>query len=414
MTRSPIFIHSMFRAGSTYFFQVFRRVGESSYWCYQEPLHELFSDFQENSAACVELTSSQNQLLRHPVLDKPYLAEYVPLVEKIGANYRQTFPYISYFDNQEAGLNELRQYLAMLSEEAPARPVIQCCRTTARLLSLRKHFPATHVFLWRNPWDQWWSYKVVPYFDTANLLILSSPSAPPLIRELRKRLGVDIIPDGITTEVAFAHNGERLLSSADSYRIFYALWLMALQQGFANADIQISIDALSTSESYRNDVLVQFREHGVYGIDFSDCQMHRGVYTSRDEDFFRPLEAEIQALFIAHHEDIFALQNPEVVNAHAEMYCHVPPAISRWSAACEDMTRMRELIIRSESFRNQAQRNMIAMRLEIERLLYVEAKLQSIYQSIAWRVISPFLMMYWRLRASWRSYRASDQSSKHS
>lgn len=413
MTKPPIFIHSMFRAGSTYFFQVFRRVAGPSYWCYQEPLHELFNDFPENPATYVELTSSQNYLLRHPVLDKSYLAEYIPLAEKIGATYRQTFPYANYFGNQESSIEELCQYLTMLSEEAPARPVIQCCRTTARLLPLRNHFPATHVFLWRNPWDQWWSYKVVPYFDTANLLILSSPSAPPVIRELRTRLGINMIPDHIPVEAAFSQCGENLLTSADSYRVFYALWLISLQQGFAHTDIQISIDALSTSESYRNNALTHFREHGVCDINFLDCHIHRSVYTSRDEAFFRPIEAEIQALFASHLEDVSVLQRSEVAKVQAEMHNSILPANNHLDAVCEDLSRMRELIVYSESFRNQAQQTMAAMRQRLHsaevRLSHADAQLHSIYQSTAWRIISPLLKTYWRLRAIWRRYRVDNQ-----
>jgi len=39
-TELPIYIHSLFRAGSTYLFHVFRR-SKAGYWCYQEPLHEV-------------------------------------------------------------------------------------------------------------------------------------------------------------------------------------------------------------------------------------------------------------------------------------------------------------------------------------------------------------------------------------
>lgn len=423
MTKRPIFIHSMFRAGSTYLFQAFRRAANPAYWCYQEPLHELFNDFPKNPSVYIELTSKQNYLLRHPLLDKPYLAEYIPLAEKIGTTYRQTFPYGDYFVSQESPVEDLRQYLAMLSEESPARPVIQCCRTTARLLPLRKCFPATHIFLWRNPWDQWWSYKVVPYFDTANLMILASPSAPPVMRKLRMQLGIDATPDCLSTQEAFTQSGERLLSSADSYRVFYALWLVALQQGFAHADFQISIDALSTSESYRHNALARFQQHGINNIDFSDCKIHRGAYGSRDKAFFQPIEAEIQDLFASYGEDISVSQHPEVINNHAEMPNDGLPTTGLWRAASEDLARMRELIIQSESFRSQTQRTIIRMQseneglqlkiegllLDIERLQLAEAELQSIYRSTAWRIINPFLKTYWRLRAIWRRYRADKQ-----
>jgi hypothetical protein len=39
MSAGPIFVHSLFRSGSTYLFEVFRR-SPDGYWCYQEPLNE--------------------------------------------------------------------------------------------------------------------------------------------------------------------------------------------------------------------------------------------------------------------------------------------------------------------------------------------------------------------------------------
>ena len=39
MNATPIFIHSLFRSGSTYLFKLCRS-SPAGYWCYQEPLHE--------------------------------------------------------------------------------------------------------------------------------------------------------------------------------------------------------------------------------------------------------------------------------------------------------------------------------------------------------------------------------------
>lgn len=416
MTGHPIFIHSMFRAGSTYLFNAFRRVEGSPFWCYQEPLHELFSSFGENPAAWVELTSKQNTLLRHPGLGKSYLAEYLPISMEIADKYRQTFPYTSYFENQQSSLEELRQYLAMLCKEAPARPVIQCCRTAARLPALHEIFPAIHVFLWRNPWDQWWSYKVLPYFDTANLIILSSPSAPPVIQELRRRIGIEPMPD-CSIEETFTGFGEKLLDSADSYRVFYALWLIAQTRGFTHSDIQVSIDALSTTDRYRQDALTLFAEHGIHGLDFTDCHIHRGIFTKKDQEFFRPLEAEILALFESYQEDISPLSRLEVFDGQAELCDPFSPRGDLWVPICEDLSRTRGLFIQAESLRNQMQQNITSLRTENSRLLQqeerltqVEAELKSIYQSALWRTFLPLINLYWRVRDAWRSFKNTKQN----
>lgn len=411
MTGHPIFIHSMFRAGSTYLFNAFRRVEGSPFWCYQEPLHELFSSFGENPAAWVELTSRQNSLLRHPDLGESYLAEYLPISMEIADKYRQTFPYESYFESQPSSLEELRAYLAMLCREAPARPVIQCCRTAARLPALHETFPATHVFLWRNPWDQWWSYKVLPYFDTANLIILSSPSAPPVLQELRRRIGIAPMPD-CSVEKTFTRFGEKLLSSADSYRVFYALWLIALTRGLTHSDIQISIDALSTTDCYRKETLARFAEHGIYGLDFTDCHIHRGIFTQKDLEFFRPLEAEILSLFESYQEDISLLLEFEAIGGQTAFCDPSSLKMDMWGSVCEDLSRTRELLIQAESLRNQMQQNITLLRTENSRLqqqevrlTHVEAELNSIYQSALWRTFLPLIKFYWWMRDSLRRFR---------
>ena len=48
------------------------------------------------------------------------------------------------------------------------------------------------------------------------------------------------------------------------------LWCLGLLEGMANADFLLNIDALSESPGYRDEILTQFLDSGITGVDFSD------------------------------------------------------------------------------------------------------------------------------------------------
>ena len=74
MTDSPIFIHSLFRAGSTYLFSRLRR--SESLFCYYESMHELVAWASEDVARLdMETRSDKMQQLHHPVLEADYFDE---------------------------------------------------------------------------------------------------------------------------------------------------------------------------------------------------------------------------------------------------------------------------------------------------------------------------------------------------
>ena len=74
MSNSPIFIHSLFRAGSTYLFSQLRR--NDALFCYYESMHELVAWAAEDvSRLDMETSAEKMQQLHHPVLDADYFDE---------------------------------------------------------------------------------------------------------------------------------------------------------------------------------------------------------------------------------------------------------------------------------------------------------------------------------------------------
>jgi hypothetical protein len=75
----PIFIHAMWRTGSTYVWKKFR--DQPQYRAYYEPLHESLGTARPvgrllPAALAATRTRGRNRGLRHPDLDRPYLDEY--------------------------------------------------------------------------------------------------------------------------------------------------------------------------------------------------------------------------------------------------------------------------------------------------------------------------------------------------
>jgi hypothetical protein len=394
MTEStvPVFIHSLFRAGSTYLFDVFRNSSSGCY-CYKEPDNEILLRPLENMDPLTE-SAGANAILRHPRLDRPYLAEFMPLRDAVAHSFRKQFPYDSYFLSANDTEPELAEYLALLISEAHGRPVLQFCRSTGRLAWLRRKFAAHHLFLWRHPWDQWWSYKIAPYFDTANLLILNANAVPPVFQEIRSLLAFRPYHDA-SLENEFAYFGSHGLAPEHSYLLFFSLWYHAMYEGLRIADVVIGIDALSCSDEYRQETLAQLEVLGVKGVDFSNCHIHQGHFLNCDRAFFESIEHQVRPLFEKHG------YTGTIAARIDEMRATIPRPLQL--PLEQDLTRLREIYMQQASDSSQLKQLIWSQRLEIERLTRLEAELLSIYNSRPWKALRPLLDTYWTARAHYRN-----------
>lgn len=289
----PIIIHSLFRAGSTYIFNRFRR-SSHGYWCYQEPLNEFLLNAVHDPKKLLELHEDNTQHLRHPQLDRPYFYEFYPLAAEIAATFRPEFPYEDYFSNTESTTDALGRYLRVLVNGAQGHPVLQECRSCGRVEAIRQAIGGLHIFLWRNPWDQWWSYKVDSHFEVCNLQILAGLSVPPVFVELRTQLGFNPEYSDVSSLVGYR------LDAAGSYVLFFALWCHAMLEARSVCDLEINIDSLSQHAEYRSMIEQQLGAHGIDDLDFSDCAIPNSTYGSDDRQFFRQLEERVIGLFLSH------------------------------------------------------------------------------------------------------------------
>ena len=74
----PIFIHSLFRTGSTYLWNLFRK--NNKYICYYEPFHQYLLDVNTKNIDII--LSRKHKEMHHPELDKYYWYEFTEFVKE--------------------------------------------------------------------------------------------------------------------------------------------------------------------------------------------------------------------------------------------------------------------------------------------------------------------------------------------
>lgn len=235
------------------------------------------------------------EVLRHPSLDKPYFQELFEAWPIWRDDIHKQIIYDAYFG--EADNEGTVKYLNKIIEYAKGRPVIQECRTASRINTLKNELGGFHIYLWRNPWDQWWSYKAAYYFDITSQLILNTTVHPEAITRLRQEIGfTEFHHEDLTQEISYFN--ENRLSAEHSYLAFYLLWCLGLLEGCAYADYLLNIDALNDSEKNKDIAMKHLTDCDVPGIDFSDCRIPQTYYSSNETSYFVALEERIHGILL--------------------------------------------------------------------------------------------------------------------
>ena len=336
--RQPIFVHSLWRAGSTYIFNTFRRSG---YWAYQEPVHEIAMIAKDNPDILSGFTSEALAPLRHPQLEKPYFYELQQTHQVWQAIVEKRIIYDDYFG--VTPIDPLQHYYQALIDASPARPVMQDCRTASRIGVIKQALDGTHIYLWRNPWDQWWSFKINNYFDAAIQIILGAHPVPDVVRRLRHETGyVEFHHDDIGKE--FEHFGQRHPDSETSYLCFYTLWCLGLLEGISQADQLLNIDALSNDEKYREQIIQQINELNISGLEFTDCHVPQAYYNTQEIEFFTRIENRVHGLLLISGYSQTALDALRDMRQQYQPTRAIEP-----HNLTRDLQRAREIALRHES-----------------------------------------------------------------
>lgn len=281
-TAPPIFIHSLFRSASTYFFQKLR--ANESFSCYQEPFNESLAALNYPWRHYRLLGSPNRPGLRHPLLDRPYFYEFWQARRQLRGLYRASFAYDRYFAKDGQLPSAQRAWLSAIIEHAPARPVLQFCRSSGRVAAIRSLYGGTHLHLWREPRGQWWSYKTADYFDSVSRRIYRGSQVPEALRQVCRMARIP--------RLRFRHPQPR-----GNYMMFYGLWLDAWLRLTANSDLSINIDRIALYPAENAECARRLAGLVDYSIDLSDIRASGMVFAAEEEPFYAQVEEAVSEIF---------------------------------------------------------------------------------------------------------------------
>jgi hypothetical protein len=280
----PIFIHSLFRCASTFFFQKFRALG-ADFTCYQEPFNESLEALNRSARQARLVASPAGSTLRHPPLDRPYFYEFWQRRQQLKGLYRRAFAYQQYFAAPALPAAQQR-WIAALLAHAQGRAVLQFCRSSGRAPALRGAFGGVHLHLWREPRAQWWSYKVSDYFDSVTGRIYAAPTLPAPLAQLRRYL----LDDAAAAAA---------LPAQHNYALYYGIWLHAWLALSAVADISISVDRITVSAAENHACAQRLARLLGQRLELSDVCTSGMVFMPDELQFYESMERQVGRLFVA-------------------------------------------------------------------------------------------------------------------
>ncbi len=280
------FVHSLFRACSTYFYKILSSDNNSV--CFQEALHEfVFKNKSDPLALTTGLDIDLQKKLRHPTVSYystlancwPSWSDYID--DKSPVEY--------YFSgiSEECG----SQYFSSIIKATNQSCIFCETRTSGRIGALKNSIKNTsHIYLFRNPWDQWLSYFVDDYFFDYNIRVYNE-----------SRQGVRLL----ALKKIFRENDLEVSSAKGSYALFYFFWCSGLMEALRYCDFWINVNKLSVSDDYRREIENQFSQLEISSLDFSSCEVPFRKYGTHDYSFFSSAESLVyDALSISGCSDL--------------------------------------------------------------------------------------------------------------
>ena len=295
MKRSPIFIHSLFRTGSTYIWNTFRK--NPDYHCYYEPLHQVLADVTRDDLETA--LTIDFKLVNHPPIQKYYLHEYRDLFNKDEASlpyFKKSFSFDEFCLNDKNP--DLKKYIDHLLKGAGSKiPLLQFNRSALRIRWFKNNYrKGLHVYLVRNPHDQWASYEHLykktndPTFFIQDLMTAGLNQKSEYFKALAHYLSLsEFRSTHFEKEYLFYKALLDLYSPRERYLLFYFIWMTAFIENALNVDLLINMNRLSQNPDYRKIILEAIFKQAKADVDFEDCRI------KEYEDFLFP-ETEMQSV----------------------------------------------------------------------------------------------------------------------
>lgn len=303
----PVFIHAMWRTGSTYIWNKFRE--KAGFRAYCEPLHEDLARLRREDFEQIEIQKT-NQHLHHPLLTKHYFDELPTDAEGRVALYRKEFAHDLYCLDPEEEQPELAAYIQSLLDHAARHgevPVLQFNRSLFRSAWLSARFAPVNILLVRNPFDTWKSFALNEYFYGGVCRIVGQHRARPYLTAIADRWKVPYI-EGTHEERDLAYRalyGER----GDAlYPMFYALTMVSILQNLPHTDVVFDIDALSATDAVRSEVQARLQTYQIE-VPFADCSIRKYPADADEAERAQQEQAILRYLRVAYRSRRDALRS---------------------------------------------------------------------------------------------------------
>ena len=284
-----VFIHSLFRSGSTYFYHALKRTGQAH--VYHEPFHEVIGNLPSAWKDLAGRIGDFKKTYRHDFLKGSYFDEYAHLLPTIKKTFDASISFELFFLDSQYDSPVLKTYIDSLISGSPLCPVLQCTRSIGRVEWLKSNYASKHIFLLRNPWDQWYSYKVDNHISASPQLIYSQPRLPKVLEKIMEACEFTPLRGSDISSQLHYCSSHPVTPEAD-YFLFFGLWLYAFFVAKAECDLVIDMDCISREQSGREEAEKFLLEIGLKGIDLNDCKLHQSLYKQDELDFYKHIEGQ--------------------------------------------------------------------------------------------------------------------------
>ena len=297
----PIFLHGLWRSGSTYVWSRFRA------------LKSAYSYFEQLYPGLARMTPSRLNrgpwrdavaANRHPELEEPYFAEFSPLLRRRGVKgFDRRFAFDRFALGPDDRHPALEHYLQGLIDHAVAqdrRPVLGCNRTWLRAAWIKARFGSYDVYVERDPMAIWASYKRhaqagnYNYFTNLHLILERNGRHPlfaPLADRVRLRRGLERFSKAARAYPALIEQ----MSDAESYGMVYYMWSLSILSGLSHCDAIVDTGAPSmaarAAQAIRKGSGLDIDFSGIRSLDPSGLSMPAARAAERSIRSTLPLKA---------------------------------------------------------------------------------------------------------------------------
>lgn len=253
---APVFLHSMWRTGSSYLLSRF--AAQPGYLTFYEPFNGEISSRRLRTKSVRDYETRLGQL-RHPVTGDGYFSVYDRGDPSSGRPlWSFARPRLALFDVYN-GLSGAGTHLLAacerLAKSENRTPVFGFCHSGTQIAELCSRFGGTHLYLSRPPRDQFASYEPLrnDFFIAATALQLLSSRA-------WRSVALQLVPQlsqlpAIATEhlvhraphwlaMRIGRRIWRSLGVADMYRLFYLSWAISNHAGQIHCESLFSLHSL--------------------------------------------------------------------------------------------------------------------------------------------------------------------------